>query len=547
MEGEETLQKKLGCTVCWEKQTEKNETNPGSEFLSVDDAEFCLKSGFFEKAIENACSCATTLLNNKLEADSRFMRSTLAIGQAQYCLGNEEMAKQYLLNAQQWLTEYSHNLKDEESLQAASVCCTSLANLHKNDGNLNEARKCFEQALDFVKQTGGDVGLIMYDIVCVLRDSFAFSEAIDMMVACVEWQEEHKSEEDSLIIKSNLELADLFITVGRYNEAIQLMLNLFEVIEQSSTEYCDLLVGMSTCLRVLGDLKGAIVFAERAAFAYRDLCGPYHVGSMMALLTLGDIQREKGLKKQSSIIFNQILQDSVQMDEIEDRSSVEGKAHAYLSEFAENNSNWEKAIFHAEQAVTISGSDEHNLRLAKIRLKSGLAEMARISLEELSETCVDPIIASKIIITLGDCHKEMANNAKSLSCYSRGLASLTRIFGADHLEIAIVSALIGDLYLEMNQSQMAAKHWRHCQSIRRKCLGDSHPLAVLTTYKLGLCEFKIGGVHIGQALQLFKEVNDHLTRGGKIEGNIKKNQVHSMIAQCYRQKAASWKNATSGH
>ena len=449
-----------------------------------------------------------------------------------------DVAMKYFSQALQFV-QRSEEYIDED----VAICYNNLGSVHRDLGDLEQAKEYYERALTiYLKKLDPD----HLDVAMCYNNLGTIHSELGDLEQAKEYYERaltiylKKLDPDHLDVAmcyNNLgtihsELGDLEQAKEYYERALTIRLKKLDP-DHSHVATCYNNLGIVH--RALGDLEQAKEYYERALTIYLKKLDPDHLDVAMCYNNLGTIHSDLGDLEQAKEYYERAL--TIRLKKLDpDHSHVAtcynnlGIVHRALGDLEQAKEYYERAL-----TIRLKKLDPDHLdvamcynNLGTIHSELGDLEQAKEYYERaltiyLKKLDPDHLDVAMCYNNLGTIHSDLGDLEQAKEYYERALTIYLKKLDPDHLDVAMCYNNLGTIHSDLGDLEQAKEYYERALTIYLKKLDPDH-------LDVAMCYNNLGTIH--SDLGDLEQAKEYYERALTIY--LKKlDPDHSHVATCY--------------
>ncbi|KAL7549598.1 hypothetical protein ACHAWF_012861 [Thalassiosira exigua] len=450
-------------------------------------------------------------------------------------------------------------------------------NQHRRGGYLDEALRCYEDAIEFEKGELHNhtilihMGDLLLDRVDPRQAKHTFKEALDSLC------EVEMDDSSSFELKINFAIAEgrLLSIEGKSDECVQKYLIALTLLQQHTPEKKRKMAHVNSMIGAEHEKKGkfrlAEKFYEKSVGILKMAFGPTHLDIAESLVNLSGVKSALGVEEKNSDLHNEAtdcLEESLEIQKSRLGNSIEvattltiygahlktigsyGKAEsAYedalkiiesvegdqdlplasalqgMADLMAAMSNYDEAIGKYKHCLGIQMSalgtnhssvgDTYEL-LGFAEVKNGDLDAALSSLERalaVRKTVGDKAKIADTLNNIGNLRRERKEFELALQQYTECMDIRISNFGRNHESVVDILMAKGNVQSDMDNPHQALMGYREALQILESIKGPGDPSVATLLQKAGMVQFRAGYIESGRSF--LKEAVEIYRQGGE--------------------------------
>ena len=472
--------------------------------MCLDHCEYEAAMNYFQVALEIIHSCNP---NDALEKKAGLY---LCVGTAHNYKGNLKQAKKYNESALDILLK---QLGPQHVYVAA--CYDNLGTVYRHLGDLQQAQDYFARALDIrLKQLGPEhvnVAASYNSLGTVYSDLSDFRQAQDYYARSLDIYVKQLGPKHVDVAASYNNLGTVYIEQGDFQQAKDYHARALDIcLKQLGPEHVDVAAccnKLGTVYRHLGDFQQAKDYHARALDICLKQLGPEHVDVAACCNKLGTVYRKRGDFQQAQDYYARAL--DICLKQL-------GPKHVDVAASYNN-----LGTVYIKQGDVEQAKDYH-------------ARALDICLKQLGPEHVD---VAACYSKLGTVYRHLGDFQQAQDYYARALDIRLKQLGPEHVDVAASYNKLGTAYRKRGDFQQAQDYYARALDIHLKQLGPKHVDVAASCNNLGTVNRKLGD---------FQQAKDYYARALDIRlkqlgpDNLGVGKIYVNIGDAHNEQGHGW-------
>ncbi|CAH3153272.1 unnamed protein product, partial [Pocillopora meandrina] len=472
--------------------------------MCLDHCEYEAAMNYFQVALEIIHSCNP---NDALEKKAGLY---LCVGTAHNYKGNLKQAKKYNESALDILLK---QLGPQHVYVAA--CYDNLGTVYRHLGDLQQAQDYYARALDIrLKQLGPEhvnVAASYNSLGTVYSDLSDFRQAQDYYARSLDIYVKQLGPKHVDVAASYNNLGTVYIEQGDFQQAKDYHARALDIcLKQLGPEHVDVAAccnKLGTVYRHLGDFQQAKDYHARALDICLKQLGPEHVDVAACCNKLGTVYRKRGDFQQAQDYYARAL--DICLKQL-------GPKHVDVAASYNN-----LGTVYIKQGDVEQAKDYH-------------ARALDICLKQLGPEHVD---VAACYSKLGTVYRHLGDFQQAQDYYARALDIRLKQLGPEHVDVAASYNKLGTAYRKRGDFQQAQDYYARALDIHLKQLGPKHVDVAASCNNLGTVNRKLGD---------FQQAKDYYARALDIRlkqlgpDNLGVGKIYVNIGDAHNEQGHGW-------